>query len=313
MYNKILKSNFIDDREQNTNIPKTAFLNMFAKSEPMEKELHKDVSLFSINEILELYKTVNTRSVDVLINLNSQFAMYATWCMSRNLIPTGINNFREITIEMLATCVNVLAMESGILSEEEIYSIIRRMQNDREKFFLLMLYETGKTKNFEHIFKAKISDFDFDNLKLHTSDGRVVDVSSYLCEIAASTDKELDYNSYLESADERVVTRKRKLIDRGYIYKETDTAKSDNIQLKISRTRLGIKKGLAIIGVPAWVNLKDFQNSGIINHVKRLATENEISTQDVVWDVNLRSQIENQHAVKILSPKAFIRKYGDFL
>jgi len=314
MYNEQQKLRFIDDKSEEVVAPVHAMVNFFNKAEQMETEMDKDLSMFSINEILDLYKTISSRSLDVINNINSLFGNYTSWCMSHNLVPSGINNFREITMEMMTSCVNKLAMENGILTEEEVLHIVRLLPNYREKFFVLMAYETGKTKNYEHIFKAKLSDFDFDNNIFHSPDGRTVKVSPRLCDIAKETDITLEYIPYLETEDERVLNRKRLLIDEGYIYKETDTVKNtSDIKVKLSRVRLGLRKGFRYIGVAEWITMKEFQNSGVINHFKKIAAEKEMDIESVIRNKELRAEVENQHAISILSPKAFIRKFKEFL
>ena len=143
MYNKDQKLEYIEEKER-----KQPLLNLFSKSEPLEEEYGKDVSLFSLDEITQFYKILDTKSIDVLINVNSQLNLYTAWCMSHLLLPTGINNYQEITYEMISECVNKLAMENIILSQDEVYNIVNKMQNPREKFLLLMVYETGRVKTW---------------------------------------------------------------------------------------------------------------------------------------------------------------------
>lgn len=313
MYNEELKKRFIEERESNVTLASNSLQNLFNKSEKYEEANEKDISCFSVGEILDFYKMVQTKSIDVLININSQLNTYTSWCMSRNLIPTGINNYSEITSEMLGFCVNKLAMETGILSEKQVHEIVNRMKNPREQFLLLMLYETGKTKNLRNVFYAKIDDFNVDACKLRTVDGRKVNVSPRLCEIAQKANAEKKYHSYINVPDSRTAGRQRYLVDRGYIYKETDTVTNDTSPaVKVNRAQIGIKKSFEILGIPKWVSLKDFQNSGIINHIKQLATENNMTCEDVIYDIDLREKVEYQHATKIV-PKNFIRRFKDFL
>ena len=308
MFNEEQKLEYIQGKER-----KQPLLNLFSKSEPLEKEYGKDVSLFSIDEILQFYKIIDTKSLDVLNNINSWLNLYTTWCMSHLLLPTGINNYQEISMEMMAGCVNKLAMENVILSENEIFSIVNKMQNPREKFLLLMVYETGRIKNLTNVFDAKLSDFDMENYKLKTVDGRTVSVSRDLCRIARETDATLEYRPYLRSENVKSVNRKRYLIDNGFIYKETDTAKSNDPRIKQGRMLLGLKKSFDIIGVPKWVSIKDFDNSGVINHFKQIAVEHNMETEDVIRNKEFRESVEYQHAYKIPSPTAFIRRFKEFL
>ena len=308
LYNEEQKLEYIETRER-----KQHLINLFSKSASLEEEYGKDISLFSVDEILQFYKVIDTKSLDVLNNINSWLNLYTSWCMSRLLLPTGINNYQEITIEMMSGCVNKLAMENVILSEEDIFNIVNKMQNAREKFLLLMVYETGRIKNLANVFEAKLHDFDMDNRILKTVDGRTVHVSRDLCRIAREADETLEYRPYIISDSPKVINRKRYLVDHGFIYKETDTARSDNPRVKQGRMLLGLKKSFDIIGVPKWISIKDFDNSGVINRFKRIASETGMETEDIIRNKKFREYVEYQHAYKIPSHTAFIRRFREFL
>lgn len=311
MYNEERKMAFIQQRESEVVMSPNTLKNIFSKTEGLEEEFDRDVAEFSMTEILDTYKRINTKSLDLLLNINTQLAYYAAWCMSRNLIPNGINNFQEITMEMLTECVNKLAAERGVMTKEEVVSISRRMKNARESFVVLMCYETGRSKYFQNIFKAKLSDFEDGKLKCY--DGRVVKYSSDLFFAAQQADKELEYNPFLISTNPKVTSRKRMLIDDGYIYKETDTAKTDSLIRRKSRMNIVMKKNFDAIGVPSWVQLKDFENSGVIHFIKEIAQREGIGEENVLWNVNLRKEVENQYGIMIRSPKQFLRKFSQFL
>lgn len=311
MFNSDLKTEFIKSREKEAIIDPNFLKRIFKRSEHLEIQEGKDLYLFSVGEIIDFYKLLETRSINVLININTQLSFYTSWCMSRNLVSSGINNFQEITIDMLNLCVNKLALEEGIMSEDKIYKIINMMRNAREKFSLQMIYETGKSKNLSNIFEVKISDFDPNKKIAKLPDGRKVAITERLYYIAKEADSELDYNSYIITPSNSD-SRQRKLIDLGYIYKETDTVKTNTIKNKLYRFDSGINKGFKAAGISKYIKTKDFQYSGIINHIKHMASDNNVSWEDIVWDRSSREIIKNQHNYPINTPKQFIRKFGEY-
>ena len=304
MYNEERKNIFIKEREGEVVMSPNTLQNIFAKTEGLEEEYERDVADFSIPQIMECYKRINT---------NTQLAYYAAWCMSRNLIPNGINNFQEITLEMLNTCCNKLAVESGYMTREEVLSIARAMKNAREKFVILMCYETGRSKHFQNIFKAKMEDFDEDGW-LDTYDGRRVRISRELYFAAVEADRELEYNAFIVVPDSNAASRQRMLVDRGYIYKETDTVNNvETFEQQRIRMNLAIKKNFDVIGLPNWIQLKEIENSGVINMIKGIAEREGVNDKDVLWNRELRKEVENQYGILIRSPKQFLRKFGQFL
>ena len=313
MYNTERKELYINEREMQVVMSSNTLNNIFSKTEPLEEEYERDVAEFSIPQILELYKRINTKSVDLLLNINTQMSTYASWCMSHLLIPNGINNFQEITLEMLNECINKLANEQSIMSREDILRIAYSMKNAREKFVVLMCYETGRSKHFQNIFMAKMEDFTEDGW-LNTYDGRRVRISRELYFAAQEADIELDYNSFVNVPDSPTALRQRKLIDRGYIYKETDTVNNvETFEQQRIRLNIAMRKNFDAIGLPGWIQLKEIESSGVINMIKEIAKRENVGDKEVLWNKMLRSEVEYQYGISIRSPKQFLRKYGQFL
>lgn len=311
MYNEIQKKRYIDIRNQEVILGYNYLENIFNKTQAIEERIGKDVSCFTIKEILDLYKAdINVKSIDVLTNINSQLSLYTQWCISQNLVPTGINNYQEISVDIISSCVNRLAMENSIFTREAILDIANNMRNKREKFVLLMLFETGKAKHYSTIFNAKISDIDKAKGIMNLSDGRIVSVSKELIKYAEQADQEFVYYSYGTQDIKRGV--ERELEDTDYIYKELSNTLVYDIQHKVVRLGKSMRKAMQLAGVSNWTKLNSIAESGTIYQIHELAERHNISTKEVINNKNLKEIVEYQHSVSI-RPVVFMRKFEDYL
>lgn len=312
MYNSLQKERYIAEKESETILP-TGFLDrMFRKTEPEEENLGKDVSQFTTAEILNLYKIINFRSIDSLVNYHFQLSNYGNWCLQQNLVLDGINHFNELNVDILNTCINKTALESSIIDGEKLLEIVSRLKNPRDKFVLMMLFETGKSKNQENLFKAKLSDIDEEAGTMKLFDGRVVNVSRQLINIAKSAASEDDYYLYDPSPNLRKETRP--LVDSGTIYKETSLAVNTDPIPRMARLNNGMNTALTSLGYKKkWIKLNAFAESGIISAIKELMEENDMTAEQVLKDRDLRNEINNQHNANIRSVATFLRKYQDVL
>lgn len=314
MYNESQKSRFMDERNSEVTLAENYLQRLFVDLEPYEEELGKDISQFTTKEILNYFKVKNMRSLDLINNYNSQLSAYTQWCLEQNLVPDGINHFMELNQDVLNTCVNRAAMANTIMSRERVLEIASEMKNPRERFVLLMLFETGNSKHFSNIFYAKPEDFDFDKKILHTYEGRTVDVSDELIHIVRRCIEEDTFIIYKQGGRNEFQTQ-RKLINRGYVYKETETVQVfTDTKIMTNRLQGGMKEAFKYIGLLSWTKLNAFAESGLIWDIKQAAMKNDLTISEVLRNIEIRNKILYQHNYKgKFSPKQFMRKYGDYL
>ena len=75
-YNTDLKIQYIEEKSKEVIIPNNYLECQFNKTNKLESELDKDLSNFTVYEIIEYYKMLNVSSLDTLFPMNSQFSMY---------------------------------------------------------------------------------------------------------------------------------------------------------------------------------------------------------------------------------------------
>ena len=314
MYNQLQKERFIDERNSEVTLADNYLTRLFVDLESYEEELGKDISQFTTKEILNYFRVKNIRSLDLINNYNSQLSAYTQWCLEQNLVPDGINHFMELNQDILNTCVNKAALSDTIMSRDRILEIIKDMKNPREQFVVLMLFETGNSNHFANIFYAKPEDFDFDKNMVNTYEGKTVRVSDELLHVVRRCVDQDTFIIYKQGGRNEYQTQRR-LINRGYVYKETETVTVFN-DAKIMTNRLqgGMKEAFKYVGLLPWTKLNAFAESGLIWDIKQAAEQNQMTISEVLRNRNIRNAILYQHNYNgKFSPKQFLRKYGNYL
>ena len=161
-YNEELKKRYLQEKEKHT-ITSNYIDVQFRKSSEMEYELDKDVSNWTIYEITEYYKLLNSTSFELLICVNSIFSQYCQFCLENSLVKDNQNHFLECTKEILASCVNKAILEKKIISRETILKWTDELPNPKDQFILLSLFEFGKSKDYKDTVYARLDDLDEKN------------------------------------------------------------------------------------------------------------------------------------------------------
>ena len=220
MYNAEYKERFISDREAEAILSKGYLECQFEKVSSMEERLEKDVSNFTFYEIIEYYKLINTHSMNVLQVLNSQFSLYTQWCLQNNLVNDGQNHFLEMRLEDYDKCVNKVLFNLKVVDKNTVLNWVGQLQNPRDQFILLGLFEGIKGKDFCELANLKPEDVNGNIVKLCT--GRTIEISNKLKHIIEECVEEAVY--YSATGDRK---KTMPLIDRGYIIKDYPNTKDD--------------------------------------------------------------------------------------
>lgn len=180
MYNEQFKQSFIDFRcESNMTIKEKLEL-IFEWTAPMERRLNKDLCNFSMQQILELYKSKLTDSQSVLLNIHSQLSIYAKYCYSKNMIDDGQNHFLEIDRKALVSCLHSGLVDISIITRKDLLSLISDRDNVYEKFIVLGIFEGIMGTNYIEFIQAKHSDIDPETNTIKLYGGRELSISPEL-------------------------------------------------------------------------------------------------------------------------------------
>ena len=297
------KNSYIIEAETRNPLLKRILAYEFLMLKPYEEELGKDVSNFTVKEILDYYKSLFSHSADTLNVLNGRLRAYAEWCLRHNLIKDNQNHFEEISPELLYQCVNQGFYDQGIVSRSDLLVQIRRFKNYCDKFLVLGIFEGLQGKGMCDFWDLTIDDFEGNIVTLKTN--RKLVVSDELVSYARKSSEEYDFYSVsgsgetqdfrFKEGDERII----KAMWNTVVPKETDTILARRMLNKLCRLQKEYDAPYTRVLL---------HESGRINMIKELQEENE-SWEDT-WN---RCQGELDYRYGKVVFRKWKMNYGRFL
>lgn len=310
MYNEDVKKRFIEEKENTTIMSPNFILNKFKHIESTENELGKDLSNFTTDEIISYYKLSNFTSYDSLNITNNLFARYTQWCLQNSLVKDNQNHYLEFTPHILNTCMNKALIAQKIISKDTLYSWIKDLENPRDIFVFLCLFEFGRSKDFVEISNAKLKDLNGNELTLCT--GRTVKISNELKNIIYDC---VDATTYVAITSDRNGSKPtlRNLVDNGSIMKMTYNS---NINANDATKGRGIysliQRNLDYLDVQSNISSNDIVDSGKIHFIKERAKELGITTYEYVYNSKYLQEVNHQFGCKI-TRSVFWLRYKEYL
>ena len=305
-YNKELKDRYIKEKEKSLAVTSNYIDVQFRKVSEVEYELDKDVSNWTVYEIVEYYKILNVTSYESLICLNSIFSQYTQFCLENSLVRDNQNHFLECTKGILLGCINKAILDKKIVARETVLKWIDELPNPKDQFILLSLFEYGKSKDFKDIVYAGHDNLNEKDNTLKLTD-RTVDISNKLTEIIKSCKVEDTYYSISGKG-----TKVMPLIDYGYIVKSypnqnislSDFQKGRNIYIACQRI-------FDYLGIGSYMSPNSIVESGKLYMIKKRAKELNITPMQYVYSEHIQ-EVEQQFGCNI-TRSVYGKKYSEYL
>ena len=305
MYNEENKRRFILERSGEAILPNNYLECQFNKVESMEIELQKDVSNFTVYEIIEYYKMLNLTSAASLSVMNSQFSIYTQWCLQKNLVTDNQNHFLEISPKDINECVNRALFDMSIITRENVLEWVNEIINPRDQFILLALFEGIKGKDFCEIVKLKPEDVNGNIAKLCT--GRQVEISDKLVSVIQDC---LSENIYYSVSGKNKKTMP--LIDNGYIVKSYPNIKNEVDDFQNGRRIYNsITRILKYFDTHEYMSANSISESGKLHMIKRKSQELGMTCEEYISSGNI-SEVEKQYDC-VITKSIYMMKYKSYL
>ena len=262
-----MKEGFIQNYLRSRVVSKTSLYGLFRKLEQYEINFHKDCSLLTKEEILQIFTDIKSRSIYTLLNNVVILKAYCRYIQYYHKIKVT-NAYEELTIEDLRPCVNKKA--SRLLSRDEVTEIEDNLLNYTDAAIVECLFSGIAGDSMCDITSLDKNMLDKENKCLVFPDGRVFDITDRLIDLLEKAFDEEDYLCYGETL------RVKKLIGKGKLFKDRDNAHAADSddrrfravyrKIQLAREHVGIKeltmKTLTSSGFLYWLQ-QGMQQTGL--------------------------------------------------
>lgn len=259
MYNENQKEEFIKDYMRTRVVAKTSLYGLFRKIEPYEKQLDKDCSAFTEEEILQMYKGFEARSHHVLLNYNVILKAYCAWQKHYCGLEYDVA-YMNITADMTRDLIPDDAKR--VLSREEVTEIEDQLYNWTDKAIIEALFEGLSGNSMRDLTGIELNMIDCKAKQLVLPDGRVFDLTDRLCDFLVKACREDEYVCYGDTL------KVKRLIGADKLYKERDNAHAADSDDKFFRwVYRKIMNCRRFVGVDG-LTMKNLQTAGMTHYLK---------------------------------------------
>lgn len=298
MYNEEKKQEYI--KENKDRFPGNYLENNFKRIGDIEEAFGKDVALFNVAEITDLYKFLSFEVLEVLRMLNSQLGLYTQWYCGEN----STNHYREISLETLLGCLNTSTKR--LFTRQEILSIIRDLDNAVDKFFLLGLFEGIKGMRYCEMINARTRDIDEEKGRMHLVTGRCIDISRELIIYA----KEAAMADVYIGKERNVALKP----DRDLIIKERINAQDETKdEQKARRMSVKFDNLRKELNFPTNIRANQIVESGKVDFVRNYCRKLDIAPEEFFKDSILKKSLYKQYSIKEMNTNTFLLKNKEYL
>lgn len=306
MFNVKVKQDYINYNPNNNHQFHKVMTNYFDRAEETEKRLKKDLAQFTSAEILDMYKSFVTPSLNMLIIINNQFLNYTNWYKKEISIGDNQNHYIEIRDDMLMNCVSFTSQQSAILTRETLLEMIKEFKNPYESFLYLALFEGLGGEKMSDFYELSMKDFDGKKYTVNLP-GRTFTISKELYHYAEdASDEYVIYNIMGEPT-----SRGRLLESDGRIIK---CSASSGFETEKSERALIVYRMLRKIKrydfVPESLNSTNLIESGRIDLINKIMREKKIDNPESVIR-NHKDEVEKRYGHIPSIPK-WLLKYENF-
>ena len=314
MFNERQKERFINNVE-NTSTVRLYREWLFELIEKFEIKFKKDAYDFQCENIIYMYKLMNTSNAGTLRTINSLLTQYTRWAVQEGLTKVTQNDYMLIDYDTINSCLNKTSVELKFVTKEEFVNAVSQLINPREQFIMMALFDYGgSTSKYLDIGMQKLEDIDFNNHIMKLYSGRIVKISRELEKYAKKSVEEdklyVNLNPNVRSYSVEYMTKK--LYNNGTIIKSTSPDLFD--KAKITRnTYSQSKRILDEIGL-GHCSTANIVDSGKVYFMKEEMKQLNIQDFKQYLSVpGVKERIENQFGCSKVIIKRYATKYGGLI
>jgi len=302
MYNEEIKMQYLNASSARYNKIIDVVSSYFNLCESMENALDKDISKFTLMEIIDFYKSLYTPSERYIASINSQLSMYTWWCQAQGMLDDNQNHFEQINQDIILACINKSVFRSQFITEGELENILGdpRIQNISDAFLIAALFEGICGIEYVEILNLYPKDIADNKVTLYT--GRVLEVSKRFIRLARESAEE--YRFFVGDLGDKEKTFD--IDDRRCFKRYRKTALPEREKFIVIKR---LQKLQSVLNCNA-MNSKALMESGRVAMIHRFMKEDDCDFEVAIH--NHRKEIEYRYGA-FQSVASYIKKYKELL
>jgi hypothetical protein len=280
IYREVQKMRFLKAKnyEESTIGTIKTFFRMVGR---VEYDYDKDLVEFSQEEVIDMFKSINTRSRITIISMCTFFREYYDWCLQEGIITNNDNKFDLSKTPIYANLVvpdEVLEEQyftRKVLKEKYVKNVI----DIGNKFLLYALFCGVKGEGNEELVCLRLRDLDEENKKLTLVTGRIIEVDDFFIQLM----KEADSAKYYDQAGDLQSRNTRydwsyEYVESQYVFKYMARGVANQpISEHMLKSRFAVIRKQS--GNKA-LSMNTIYKNGLINYLKEKFEEQGISLEE---------------------------------
>lgn len=157
----------------------------------VEKSEKMDLAEFNQIQIIDMLKSLNSRSRDYLQVMCAFFAKYYDWCYTEGLVDNVVNEYAEGWIkQIIEKTIPIEFMVKKYFAKKDLLGFLDNINDVSNKFFAYGLY---LGISLEEIINVKIEDLNEKDKSLKLITGRIVNVDDLFIDLIKKTNSSSHY------------------------------------------------------------------------------------------------------------------------
>ncbi|MGJ0846561.1 hypothetical protein ACR77J_07725 [Tissierella praeacuta] len=321
LYNPDLKIKFLESNYPSNENTKRSILFMFRKSAASERVFGKDLCVLNQEEILDLARRLDYKTLGTMESAFSYFASYTDWCIANGLRGSYDSQINDIALfaatQDLSKFLPRIKVKNRYLIKSEVYDLVDNLVNHQDKAYILGIYEGIGGEEMHELRSLKLEDIDLNtNLAILTNlDGsrRIKKISDKLKNIFIYANSQ---EEYLQSNGQSLtVKRGRRLSESPYILKTMYREASEGMMMGYGTFSQKMVKIRTYIDYK-FISIVSIADSGAINRVIELMNEQGLSepTREIFDIVGSKSEynLPRNSLYKLIDKYKIATKLKDF-
>lgn len=255
-----IKKEFIKEYCRSRIVSETSLNGVLNRVQVIERDSGKEITEFSQEEILNMFRKFNLTSVNTLQNYNNYLRAYCDFVVYKT--NNGTNHFTGINKEMLKTCIDEDIRKNKYITYDHLKQIEEDLLNYTDAAILECLWNGIAGKELSDLTHLEREQLDENKMEINLKSGKVIKIYTRLYKLLDGAFKETDLVCYGET------TRVKKVNGYGKLYKVRDNAYKDSDSVRFRWVYRKIMIIREYVGLPN-MSMKTLQGSGMLYYIKQ--------------------------------------------